>query len=328
MLSSVDKNVAPLAVIMGLSGPVLSDEEHSFFQEINPLGFILFARNCENPEQMKALVASLHECMGREVPILIDQEGGRVQRLRAPLWTDYPAAQSLNGDLNAVEKMYIALGSELAANGVNVDCAPVLDVSFPETHDVIGDRAFGDTPETVASCGGAVCEALFQSGVVPIIKHIPGHGRAQADSHLELPVVTASRAELEATDFEAFRTVCVQPYGPALWGMTAHVVYEAIDPDAPITCSPAGIADVIRGTIGFDGLLLSDDVSMEALGTYGDVGARTRAVLDAGCDIALHCNGDMAEMREVAAGAKKMTNEAVMRYNRSVSWVKRNFEND
>lgn len=187
---------APSASIFGLTGPVLTPEERLFFQETDPLGFILFARNCVDPEQLRALTDLLHDLMGRTVPILIDQEGGRVQRLKAPLWTDYPPAQSFGGNVESVKDAYQALARELGKNGITVDCAPVLDVLFPETHDIIGNRAFGNDPETVAACGAAACEAFLEEGIIPIIKHIPGHGRARADLHLELPVVKESIAEL------------------------------------------------------------------------------------------------------------------------------------
>lgn len=329
MLSYITDKAVPQAVIYGLSGPVLTADERAFFKESDPFGFILFARNCENPDQLKALTASLQDVLGRAVPILIDQEGGRIQRLRAPLWRDYPAAQTF-GDLYredpdaalaALRENFSALAAELMAHGVNVDCAPVLDVLFPETHDIIGDRAFSDDPAIVAALGSALCEEFFAQGVVPIIKHLPGHGRAAADSHKELPVVSASWDALDATDFEAFRAVAAQPFGDALWGMTALVLYNAINETVPVSCDAEALERVIRGAIGFDGLLMSDDLEMQALAAYGDAGQRARVVLEAGCDIALHCNGKFDEMKQVVAQAKEMTKAAVMRYNRSVSLI-------
>ena len=316
-------------MICGLAGPSLSADEAAFFKETNPLGFILFARNCETPEQVKTLTASLHDCMGREVPILIDQEGGRVQRLRPPHWTDYPPARSFGEKFmrdfeagrTAATESATALAAELRACGVNVNCAPVLDVLFPETHEIIGDRAFGKDPDLVAALGAIVCRAYQEQGIVPIIKHIPGHGRARADSHLELPIVDTPLAELQRTDFRAFREVMDKAFSEGIWGMTAHVIYTAVDGHLPASCSRKVVFDIIRRDINFDGLLLSDDVSMEALACCGDLKARTTMVLRAGCDIALHCNGAMTEMQAVAAGAKKMTNEAVMRYNRSVEFL-------
>ncbi|MCB9989585.1 MAG: beta-N-acetylhexosaminidase [Rhodospirillales bacterium] len=318
-------------MICGLSGLVVTPEERDFFRDADPLGFILFARNCDNPDQVKALCASLHEAVGREAPILIDQEGGRVQRLKAPHGHDYPAAHSFGRMFlrdfakgrDALRDSSMALARELAENGVTVNCAPVMDVLFPETHDVIGDRAYDSDPEVVAALGSVVCAAFLEQGIIPIIKHLPGHGRACSDSHEDLPVVDASLEDLKNTDFKAFRDVMNKSFSEALWGMTAHVVYKAVDDRLPTSCSRKVIYDVIREDINFDGLLLSDDVSMGALGDCGDIGARTDMVLRAGCDIVLHCNGDMAEMKAVAANAEKMTKAAVMRYNRSVSWVKR-----
>jgi beta-N-acetylhexosaminidase len=264
---------------------------------------------------VRDLVAALRGTVGRsEAPVLIDQEGGRVARLKPPHWRAAPPA-SYFGRLashdreRAHEALRIntrLLAAELIDLGIDVDCVPLLDLQFPGAHDVIGDRSFGGDPELVADLGRVVCETLLECGVMPIVKHIPGHGRARVDSHKELPVVDTARAELEATDFRPFQALADAP-----WAMTAHVVYSALDADRPATTSPSLIGEVIRGQIGFDGLLLSDDLSMEAL--KGSLGARAEASLAAGCDVALHCNGKAAEMAEVAAAVGPLTAQAQRR---------------
>jgi beta-N-acetylhexosaminidase len=309
----------PAAAIFGCSGLSLTDDERRFFARVNPLGFILFARNVETPEQVRALVAELRASIGRaDAPVLIDQEGGRVQRLRPPHWRKAPpgapfaalAGRDLAAATAALRLNFRLIGRELAALGIDVDCAPVLDVPVAGAHDVIGDRAYGATPAQVAALGRAVCDGLLDEGVLPVIKHIPGHGRAMVDSHLALPVVEASRAELEAQDFPPFRALADAP-----WAMTAHVVYKAIDPHAPATTSARVIGEMIRGLIGFDGFLISDDLSMKALG--GSFEDRTRASLEAGCDCVLHCNGDMAEMAAIAARLPVLTEIAAERLARA-----------
>jgi beta-N-acetylhexosaminidase len=304
--------------IFGCAGKELGAAERAFFSRTNPLGFILFARNCETPDQIRALVADLRASVGRaDAPVLIDQEGGRVARLKPPQWRAAPPAERFGAlaDRNREAGLEAArinshlIGRELAALGIDVDCAPVLDLRLPGAHDVIGDRAFGGTPRRVADLGRAVCEGLLSAGVLPIVKHIPGHGRAMADSHFDLPVIKVSRAELEATDFEPFRLLADMP-----WAMTAHLVYAAIDPDRPATLSPKVIAEIIRGHIGFDGLLLCDDLSMKAL--KGDLGDLAREALAAGCDIVLHCNGQMDEMTRIAAAAGTMSATAERRFRR------------
>lgn len=305
-------NLPPAAAILGCSGLTLTDQERRFFQAVNPLGFILFARNVDNPDQVRALVRSLREAVGRaDAPVLIDQEGGRVQRLKPPHWRKAPAgepfarlaARDLDAAKDALRLNYRLIGRELAELGIDVDCAPVLDVPVPGAHDVIGDRAFGHTPDMVAALGRAVCDGLLDEGVLPVIKHIPGHGRSMVDSHLDLPVVEATREELEVQDFPPFRALADAP-----WAMTAHVVYKAIDDRAPATTSVRVVDEIIRGIIGFRGVLISDDLSMKALG--GRFEDRTRASLDAGCDLVLHCNGDMVEMQAVAAALRPLTDSA------------------
>lgn len=291
------------AMIVGLQGLSLNEAERAFIASEKPWGFILFARNVVDSAQLRALTDSLRAETGRaDLPILIDQEGGRVQRLRPPLAPKYPPAARLGalyGENREAGSRAVWLMSRLHAfdllrHGINVDCLPVLDVPVSGSHDVIGDRAYGNEPETVEEMARAAMEGLTAGGVLPIVKHIPGHGRAAADSHLQLPRVTARREELEASDFRPFRTLNDAPMA-----MTAHVVYAAIDPDEPATTSPAVIGDIIRNYIGFHGLLMSDDVSMKALS--GDFGSRTDKIFAAGCDLVLHCNGDMAEMEAVAA---------------------------
>ncbi|HUF88246.1 MAG TPA: glycoside hydrolase family 3 N-terminal domain-containing protein [Thermohalobaculum sp.] len=310
---------APRAAILGLGGPVLTATERDFFADADPWGFILFARNVRDPGQVRRLVGSLRETVRRAAPVLIDQEGGRVARLGPPHWRRWGPVLRLfdgcepGGDeaaaLEAVRLRYRIIAAELAALGIDVDCAPLLDVLAPEGHAIIGDRALGHDAEAVARRGRAVCEGLRAGGVLPVIKHLPGHGRAPADSHERLPRVSAPRAALEAVDFAAFRPLA----GEAL-GMTAHVVFEAIDPGWCATLSP-DVIGVIRREIGFDGLLMTDDLSMRAL--RGPMAGRACAALTAGCDVVLHCNGDITEMREVAAVAPLLAGEAARRAARA-----------
>ncbi|PTS90166.1 MULTISPECIES: beta-N-acetylhexosaminidase [unclassified Caulobacter] len=300
------------AAILGCAGTTLSREEEAFFRAVKPWGFILFKRNIDTPQQTLALTEALRETLGRpDAPILIDQEGGRVARLQPPHWKKYPPGRAY-GQLVAndplVAREITRLGARLIAHdlraiGVNVDCVPVLDVPDPKGHEIIGDRAYGDTPEQVATLGRAAAEGLLAGGVLPIIKHIPGHGRAMSDSHLELPVVKAKLAELDARDFAPFRVLSDMPMA-----MTAHVVYTAIDRKRPATTSKKAIKKIIRESLGFDGLLMSDDLSMKALS--GDFRQRARDSLSAGCDVVLHCNGDMAEMEAVMSGVGRMSKEA------------------
>lgn len=304
------------AAIFGCAGTTLSAEEKAFFRDADPLGFILFARNIESPGQALRLTEDLRSCVARaEAPVLIDQEGGRVARLRPPHWRKAPPARLLGElyardperGLEATKLNSRLLAADVASIGCDVDCLPVLDMGFPETHAVIGDRAYASQPEPVAALGRAAAEGLLAEGVMPVIKHIPGHGRATVDSHDTLPRVTVSRDALERSDFVPFKFLADLP-----WAMTAHVLYDAIDPHAALTVSAVGVRDVVRGHIGFDGLLLSDDLSMQALG--GALGERAARSLAAGCDIALHCSGRMDEMREVAARTARMTDAASRRF--------------
>lgn len=301
--------------IYGCAGTVLSEEEKSFFREAQPWGFILFARNINNPAQVRELVENLRETIGdAAAPVLIDQEGGRVARLKPPNWKARPAAArfgTLHGNAPEAAREAVYLNARLIANdlvqlGINVDCLPVLDVPVDGADVVIGDRAFAHDPATIIDLGREAVDGLLEGGVLPVMKHIPGHGRATADSHLALPRVAASREELSAHDFVPFRSLAHCPAA-----MTAHVVYEAYDAARPGTISPRVINEVIRGEIGFDGLLLSDDMSMNALS--GTLAQRTKAALFAGCDIALHCNGKLDEMREVAGEAKPLDGASLKR---------------
>lgn len=283
-------------------------------RETQPWALILFARNIETPEQVRRLTGELRATLGYDAPVLIDQEGGRVQRLGPPHWPRYPAGavygRLYDGDpaagLAAARLGARLIAADLAAVGIDVDCAPIADVPAAEADPVIGDRAYGMNPAKVSVIARAFAEGLQAGGVLPVVKHIPGHGRATADSHVGLPVVDTARAELEATDFAAFRPLAGLPLA-----MTAHIVFSAIDPVAPASTSAIMVKDVIRGSIGFKGLLMSDDVSMQALS--GTLAQRTAAAVAAGCDVVLHCNGRMEEMREVAANAPRLAGEAALR---------------
>ncbi len=300
------------ACILGCSSTTLTDAERRFFREADPWGFILFRRNVESPDQVRRLVETLRTSVGRpDAPVLIDQEGGRVQRLRPPHWPAYPPSSAYGGLPPADRREMVWLGARLIAHdlhalGVTVDCLPVLDVPAPGAHDVIGDRAYARDPGEAASLGRAAADGLIAGGVLPVIKHIPGHGRAGVDSHKRLPAVDATLAELEARDFVPFRALADLPMA-----MTAHVVYRALDRTRPATTSPAVIAEIIRGAIGFEGLLISDDLSMKAL--KGGLGERTGAALAAGCDLALHCNGDAKEMAGVVDAAPQLAGQALAR---------------
>ena len=307
--------MAVRAFITGLSGLTLTQEEKAFLREASPWGLILFKRNVENREQVSRIVNDFLGAIGRaDAPVLVDQEGGRVQRLGPPHWPVYPPGSAFGRLYDRDRKAGLAaarLGARLIAAdllplGINVDCLPLADVPVSGADQVIGDRAYGDTPDKVAAIAAAVAQGLEEGGVLPVLKHIPGHGRATADSHERLPVVHTDRATLEASDFAAFRPLSTLPLG-----MTAHVVFTAIDPVLPATTSATMIRDVIRGFIGFDGLLMSDDISMGALS--GTLGERTRASLAAGCDVVLHCNGKLAEMQAVAADAPELTGAAARR---------------
>jgi beta-N-acetylhexosaminidase len=296
-------------VVFGCAGARLGDDERRFFADTDPLGLILFARNCSEPAQVADLAAEFRAIVGRtEAPVLIDQEGGRVARLGPPHWRKPPPAARLaalyaadaDAGLEAAALNARLIAHELASLGIDVDCTPVLDVPVIGAHDIIGDRAYGHVPKPVIALAHRVCDGLMQGGVAPVIKHIPGHGRARADSHVELPVVEATYEELSTADFVPFRTLAGMP-----WAMTAHVVYTALDRERPATLSPDVIEKTIRRDIGFAGALMSDDLGMSAL--RGDFAGRARDSLAAGCDVVLHCSGRLDEMRAVAAGLRLMT---------------------
>ena len=308
------------AAIYGFEGLELTDRERAFFREAEPAGFILFKRNCETPEQLGRLTDSLRDLTGRpDVPILIDQEGGRVARMKPPAWPAFPAAERFaqlyalapSAALEAERANARAIALSLRACGINVNALPLLDVRQEGASDIIGDRALGSEPMQVAALGRVVLDGMASAGVVGIIKHMPGHGRALVDSHKELPVVTADAEALE-TDLEPFERLSSAPMG-----MTAHVIYEAWDPERPASLSPIVIGEIIRGRIGFNGFLMSDDLGMEALS--GDFGARAAGVVAAGCDVALHCSGKMDEMVAVAGAIPAMTAEGDERLARAMA---------
>ena len=302
------------AFITGLAGLTITANERAFLREAQPWGLIVFKRNVSTPEQLSELTESFRDVVGREAPVLVDQEGGRVQRLGPPHWPVYPPGARYGelydrepaSGLAAARLAGHLIAADLKAVGIDVDCLPIADVPVVGGDPVIGDRAYGSTPAKVAAIAAAVAQGLLAGGVLPVLKHLPGHGRATADSHHQLPVVDTDRATLEATDFAAFRPLAGLPLG-----MTAHVVFSAIDRLAPATTSVTMVQQVIRGFIGFRGLLMSDDVSMNALA--GSLAERSRAALAAGCDVVLHCNGDLNEMVEVAGASPMLMGEAARR---------------
>jgi beta-N-acetylhexosaminidase len=309
-------------LILGLAGPALNDDERAFFRDVAPAGFILFKRNVADRVQMRALTDELRAIAGRDdVPILIDQEGGRVARMQPPEWPAFPAGAAFDAlydvaPMSAIEAMRVnaqALGVMLREVGVNVDCLPLLDVRQPGAHDIIGDRALGREPLRVAALGRATLDGLRAGGAVGVVKHVPGHGRSMADSHVELPVVDASAEDLES-DLAPFQTLSWAPMA-----MTAHVVYTAWDKDNCGSLSATVIGDIVRGRIGFDGLLMSDDLGMHALtGSFTD---RAAGVIAAGCDIGLHCSGDMAEMQACAAGVGEIAPRARARLDAAMATI-------
>jgi beta-N-acetylhexosaminidase len=303
------------SIILSCSGLTLTDDEKRFFAEANPFGFILFKRNIDNPDQLRALVKDLRASVGRECPILIDQEGGRVQRMTEPNWGKCKSARD-HESVEEVRATTRAIARDLNDVGIDVDCAPVLDVLCPDTHDAIGNRAYSDDPADVAAKGLAACEEFLAAGITPVIKHIPGQGRASVDSHYDLPVVDVEIELLSRCDFMPFRAVSQSELSDGMWGMIAHVIYKAIDPDLPATVSRK-IIDTIRSDIEFNGLLLSDDVSMGALNFLGNPADRTAKMLESGIDIGLYCAGHLTEMQEIAAIAPPMSEAALERYERS-----------
>ena len=318
------------AIISGVSGTTLTEEERAHFGEHRPWGFILFARNLKEGDQIRDLIAAMRDAASDpDAPVFIDQEGGRVQRLRPPLAPDYPSAAVL-GDiyrrdreagLNAARLLSRLHAVDLKKYGFTADCMPVLDVPVPGANNVIGNRAYSDQPFIVTEMGRAACEGLMEGGILPVIKHMPGHGRGMADSHLSLPIVEASFRELEEHDFIPFKALADMPMA-----MTAHLVFTAIDPDNPATTSRKVNEEIIRGYIGFKGLLMSDDASMNALS--GDLAQRTRAIFNGGCDVVLHCNGVIEEMRMVADNSPVLAGEALERAKRAMACLARDSVDD
>jgi beta-N-acetylhexosaminidase len=312
------------AFISGCAGASLSDRERAFFATARPCGLILFARNCETPDQLRALVSAFKHAVGSdEVLVLIDQEGGRVQRLRIPHWREMPPARRYGlaygrDPVSAKDAAFAGarlIAAELYGLGINVNCTPVLDVPEPNAHEIIGDRAFSSDPEIVSVLGRAVVEGTLAGGVLPVIKHVPGHGRARADSHLALPCIDASREELGAVDFRPFQSLRDAPLA-----MTAHVLLPAFDERRPSSVSPVIMGEVIRDLIGLTGLVMSDDIGMKALG--GSFADRAHAVIEAGCDVALHCSGDFAEMSEVGSAVPPLAGPALERFARARSFLR------
>jgi beta-N-acetylhexosaminidase len=317
----MNKSTKP--VIVSCSGLLLLKEERDFFAEFQPFGFILFGRNIQDKPQLKRLCGDLRASVGRDCPILIDQEGGRVRRMRPPHWQDYPSMKSI-GDADDKDRLIETIrgiSADLNDVGIDVDCAPVLDVLFPETHQAIGDRAFSSDPETVGIMGRLACEVFLEEGITPVIKHMPGQGRSALDSHIDLPVVAATLEELESIDFKPFRHVLESQHANQIWGMVSHIVYPAIDPDHPASTS-SKVIDVIRKDLGFNGLLVSDDLCMEALCRYGLPADRVLKTLESGMDIALYCAGHLNEMVEIAKACPPLREESLKRYD--ASRVRRN----
>jgi beta-N-acetylhexosaminidase len=313
------------AIIVGCAGPTLNADERRFFAEADPYGFILFRRNVETPAQVIALVNELRASVGRsDAPVLIDQEGGRVARLSPPHWPKLPPGRTIGllAERHPVEGTAAAravgrvIGTMLSQLGIDVACAPVTDLLLPETHDVIGDRAFSADPALVGDLAAAVCSGLRDAGVTPIVKHIPGHGRATADSHLALPRIDSDRQTLETTDFAAFRAVTDAP-----WAMVAHCVYDAFDEDRPASTSPVMVAEAIRGSIGYQGVLIADDIGMKALS--GSLADNAAATLASGCDLTLHCSGNLQEMLELVPAVTPLHEDTIARLAAGAAWMRR-----
>lgn len=306
------------AAIFGCAGPVLGRDEAAFFRAFSPFGFILFARNIETPDQVRRLTAALRDCVGRDAPILIDQEGGRVQRMRAPHWREWTAPLDFVAAAGpyaepALCLRYQIIARELGTLGIDANCAPVADLITDATHPFLKNRCYGSDPEVVSRLSRAVAQGLLDGGCLPVVKHMPGHGRSSVDTHHDLPRVIAARQDLAAQDFAPFKALSDLPMA-----MTAHLVFTAYD-DLPATQSPVMI-DVIRSQIGFGGLLMTDDLNMLALS--GTLATRTAAAMAAGCDLALHCNGDFAEMAEVALAAGQMSSATRQRAQAALAWRK------
>lgn len=303
---------AGATILGGIAGPVLSSDEHAFFRDADPWGFILFGRNVESPAQLRRLTHDLRQAVGRDAPILVDQEGGRVQRLRGPHWGEWPCPMDLAArGTRAVWLSHVLMARELRDVGIDVDCAPCLDIAAADTHHFLRNRCFGDSAAQVAQMGRAAADGLLAGGVLPVMKHLPGHGRAKVDSHHDMPVIDTPLDELETSDFAPFRALSDLPMA-----MTGHIRLGALDDDAPATSSPATIA-LIRDRIGFDGLLMTDDIGMQAL--HGSFDERAGAAIAAGCDIVLSCNETIAQMGQVVAAAGRLSPQAAVRAARALS---------
>jgi beta-N-acetylhexosaminidase len=305
-------------VILSCAHTSLLGIEKDFFRAFKPFGFILFKRNIEDKHQLKKLCADLREAAGWDCPILIDQEGGRVRRMRPPEWSDYPSMKEIGDkqDHDLLVKTIRGIADDLNHVGIDVDCAPVLDVLFEKTHDAIGDRAFSHDPDIVAALGALACETFINEGITPVIKHMPGQGRSTLDSHYDLPVVGANIHDLAAMDFEPFRHVLRQAYAHKVWGMVSHIIYTAIDAEHPASVS-AKVTDLIRNDLQFNGLLVSDDLCMKALERYGSPADRVVKTLEAGLDIALYCAGHLNEMEEIAKACPPLREESLNRFDAS-----------
>lgn len=305
-------------VILSCIGPVLSPAERDLFADFKPFGFILFARNILDPMQLKKLCKDLRASVGWRCPILIDQEGGRVRRMRPPYWPDYPSMKEIGdtADKTRLVSVIRGIADDLNGVGIDVDCAPVLDVLFDKTHDAIGTRAFSYDPDTVAELGALACETFINEGVTPVIKHMPGQGRSALDSHYDLPVVDANIHDLSSIDFVPFRHVIKQAYAHKVWGMVSHIIYTAVDNEHPASVS-AKVTDLIRNELGFNGLLVSDDLCMKALERYGSPADRVAKTLEAGLDIALYCAGHLNEMEDIAKACPPLREESLKRFDAS-----------
>lgn len=321
---SLSAQPLPLAAIFSVQGGELSLAEKSLFSAAQPLGFILFGRNCQNPEQLKRLTSALRETMGWRCPILIDQEGGSVARLKPPQWQEFQPARvygdglnSSGGEQSLTDDMSL-LAQMLTDQGINVNCAPVCDVTTFETEKILGSRTYALNPEIVSRCASLTAESFIKNGVTPVIKHLPGHGRAGADSHHHLPHVVTGREDLITHDFTPFKSIAQSPISQKCWGMVAHIIYEAYDRTTPATLSSTIIHDVIRREIGFDGLLLSDDLDMKALESYGSIADRANLCLQAGCDVALYCWADIKVMEVMAATLPPLSAKAWARWQKSL----------
>ena len=306
------------AVILSCEGLTPTNAEKKLFASYRPFGFILFKRNIETKAQLKYLCADLRESVGWHCPILIDQEGGRVRRMRPPEWPDYPSMKLIGdaNDRNLLVQTIRGISDDLNNAGIDVNCAPVLDVLCVATHQAIGDRAFSHDVGVVGHLGALACETFINEGITPVIKHMPGQGRSSLDSHYDLPVVMAGLDELEECDFKPFRHVLEQPFAHKVWGMVSHIIYDAIDPEHPASVS-SKVTGIIRNSLGFNGLLVSDDLCMEALARYGSPADRVLRTLEAGLDIALYCAGKLEEMEEIAKVSTPLRDESIKRYDAS-----------